>query len=138
MRIVSEVVRGRGRAGRVVLLATMVAWAAADVLRPSAAHAHHAWNEIDTARTLTLTGVVKSVKWENPHASLVLETVEGGARVDWTVMMSGLARMQQRGVDQAMVAVGKPLVVVASPARDEPHVVRANRIHGDDGDHVLY
>ena len=102
------------------------------------ARAHHAWNEVDTARTLTLTGVVQSLKWENPHASLVLQTVEDGAKVDWIVMMSGLARMQGHGIDEAMVAVGKPLIVVASPSRDEPHVVRANRIRSDGRDHVLY
>ncbi len=102
------------------------------------ASAHHAWTEIDTGRTMTLTGTVKSLKWENPHASLVLETVDAGKPVDWTVMMSGLARMQGRGVDASMVAVGHTLTIVASPARDDPHTVRANRIRADGTEHVLY
>lgn len=102
------------------------------------AQAHHAWNEVDTARVLTLTGIVKILKWENPHASLVLETVDGDTRVEWTVMMSGLARMEGRGVEQRTVAVGRTLTVAASPARGERHVVRANRISGDGHDYVLY
>ena len=77
------------------------------------AHADHAWIGIDTTRTLTLEGTVKSLKRENPHASLLPETVDGGARVAWTVQMSGLARMDARGV-------------------------RANRIRGDGEDHVLH
>ena len=104
----------------------------------SSATAHHAWTEIDTARTMTLEGTVKSLKWENPHASLVLETGDAGKRVDWTVLMSGLARMDARGLRNDDVAVGKVLTIVASPARDEAHVVRANRIRSDGKDHVLY
>ncbi len=102
------------------------------------ADAHHAWNEIDTTKTATLTGTVKSLKWENPHASLVLETVDGATRVEWTVLMSGLARMEGRGVHRDDVAVGRQLTIVVSPARDAPHVVRANTIRSDGADHVLY
>ncbi len=105
------------------------------------AQAHHAWTEIDTAKTLTLSGTVKSLQWENPHARLVLEIVDGGARVEWTVLMSGLARMERRGVTRSAVAVGKAIVVIASPARDAARVVRvvrANRIRCDGRDHVLY
>ena len=120
---------------RRVVIATALA---AAVAVPGHVAAHHAWNEIDTGRTLTLTGTVKSLKWENPHASLVLETVDHGTRVEWTVLMSGLARMSQRGVERGTVAVGRTLTIVASPARDEPHVVRANRIDGDGEEHVLY
>lgn len=102
------------------------------------ANAHHAWNEIDTTKSTTLTGTVKSLKWENPHATLVLETVDGSTRVEWTVLMSGPARMEGRGLHRDDVAVGRPLTIVASPARDEPHVVRANSIRSDGGEHVLY
>jgi hypothetical protein len=104
----------------------------------TAAFGHHAWNEIDTTKTFTLTGTVRSLQWENPHASLILEVADGGAKVDWTVMMSGLARMESHGVGRDDVAVGKVLTIVASPARDEPRVVRANHIQGGGKDHVLY
>ena len=102
------------------------------------AQAHHAWNEIDTTKTTTLTGTVKSLKWENPHASLVLETIDGSTRVEWTVLLSGLARMEGRGVRRDAVAVGREITIVASPARDEPHVVRADRIRSDGAESVLY
>ena len=117
----------------VPLLAAMMVAATVGV-----ADAHHAWNEVDTVRTVTLTGMVKSLKWENPHSSLVLETTDGGSTVDWTVLMSGIARMESHGVDAATVAIGKTLTIVASPARDEAHVVRANRIRSDGKEHVLY
>lgn len=119
-----------------------IALASAAMLFAIVAEAHHAWNEIDTTKTATLTGTVKSLKWENPHSSLVLKTVDGAAHVDWTVMMSGLARMEGRGVHRETVAVGRQLTIVVSPARAggeaEAHVVRANRIRSDGAEYVLY
>ena len=102
------------------------------------AEAHHAWNEIDTARSLSLTGVVRSLKWENPHASLVLETMDGPARVEWTVLMSGPSRMQSHGIVEGAIAVGRTITIVASPSREDAHTVRANRIRADGVEHVLY
>jgi hypothetical protein len=104
----------------------------------SAAFAHHAWNEIDTAKTFKLVGKVLSLKWENPHTSLVLETDDGGGPVRWTVWMSGIARNEGHGIKADTVAVGKTLTIVASPSREEPHAVRANRIESDGEDHELY
>lgn len=119
-------------------LSIALASAALYTIDVGVADAHHAWNEIDTTKTTTLTGVVKSLRWENPHASLVLDTVDGATRVEWTVMMSGLARMEARGVHGDAIAVDKRLTIIGSPARGEPHVVRANRIGSDGVEYVLY
>ena len=40
---------------------------------PFAARAHHGWSSFDQDRPLFLQGRVVSVKWQNPHAELVLE-----------------------------------------------------------------
>ena len=123
---------------RGLLSVALVSLVAVSVIVADVAQAHHAWNEIDTTKTATLTGTVKSLKWENPHASLVLETLDGQTKTDWTVMMSGIARMEGRGIRADTIAAGKELTIVCSPARDEPHVVRANRIRSDGVEHVLY
>ena len=47
----------------------MLALAAA----PAASWAHHGWSSFDQDRPLFLQGRVASVKWQNPHAELVLE-----------------------------------------------------------------
>lgn len=49
---------------------TLLAFAAA---APFAARAHHGWSSFDQTRPLFLQGRVASVKWQNPHAELVLE-----------------------------------------------------------------
>ena len=119
------------------LRAAIIACAAAFALFTPAL-AHHAWNEVDTAQSFSLIGKVKSLKWENPHASLVLDVTDGDRKGEWTVLMSGLARMEARGVEADTVAVGKTLLLVVSPSRGDARVVRANRITSDGKDHVLY
>jgi hypothetical protein len=39
----------------------------------SAALAHHGWSSFDETKPVYLEGVVKSVKWQNPHAEVMLE-----------------------------------------------------------------
>lgn len=40
---------------------------------PALARAHHGWSSFDQERPLYLEGKVLGVKWQNPHAELVLE-----------------------------------------------------------------
>jgi Family of unknown function (DUF6152) len=42
-----------------------------------AAHAHHGWSSFDQDRPIYLEGVVKSVKWQNPHVELNLDITPG-------------------------------------------------------------
>lgn len=44
----------------------------------TAALAHHGWSSFDETKPIYLEGVVKSVKWQNPHAEVMLE-VNGAA-----------------------------------------------------------
>lgn len=45
----------------------------AGLAAPFAARAHHGWSSFDQDRPLFLQGRVVSVKWQNPHAELVVE-----------------------------------------------------------------
>jgi hypothetical protein len=42
------------------------------VLWPSSALAHHGWSSFDESKPLYLAGRVKAVKWQNPHAEIVI------------------------------------------------------------------
>jgi hypothetical protein len=44
----------------------------------SRARAHHGWGSFDNTRPIYLSGEVKSVRWQNPHAEFVL-VVSGDA-----------------------------------------------------------
>lgn len=38
-----------------------------------AAHAHHGWSSFDQDRPIYLEGKVATVRWQNPHAELILD-----------------------------------------------------------------
>lgn len=38
--------------------------------------AHHGWSSFDESRPLYVAGVVRGVKWQNPHGELQIETPE--------------------------------------------------------------
>jgi hypothetical protein len=44
-----------------------------------AALAHHGWSSFDETQAIYLEGTVKTSKWQNPHAELVLEMSGTGA-----------------------------------------------------------
>lgn len=48
-------------------------FAVATALCASTVGAHHGWSSFDETRPIYLEGVVKSVKWQNPHAEVMLE-----------------------------------------------------------------
>jgi hypothetical protein len=41
------------------------------------ARAHHGWSSFDQDKPLYLAGTVKSVRWQNPHAEVVLTVAPG-------------------------------------------------------------
>jgi len=47
-------------------------------LAATATLAHHGWSSFDETKPIYLEGVIKEVKWQNPHAEVMLE-VNGAA-----------------------------------------------------------
>jgi len=56
---------------------TFLAAAALVASMAASVHAHHGWSSFDTEHPLYVEGTVKSVKWQNPHAELVLDVPAG-------------------------------------------------------------
>lgn len=103
--------------------------AAALVLAPLAAFAHHGWSDYDADQVLTLPGVVKVSHYGNPHAAITLES--GGKTYE--VVLAPVSRMESRGASKDAVAVGKSLTVVGYPSKSHPGEIRAERIVFKDG-----
>ena len=55
----------------------LLAFAAAGLLPPLAARAHHGWSGFDQDRPIYLEGKAESVVWKNPHAELMLRLTPG-------------------------------------------------------------
>lgn len=62
--------------------------------------AHHGWSSFDESRPIYLEGTVRSVRWQNPHAELVLEVT--GAAPPATLATAAVPR-QKANVDAAKI-----------------------------------
>jgi len=88
------------------------------------AWAHHGWSEYDASKRATLAGTIRDLHFSNPHATLVLEA--GGKM--WSVMLDSPARLQNRGVTAAMLAVGRSITIEGLPHKTRENEFRAERI----------
>jgi hypothetical protein len=76
--------------------------------------AHHGWSSFDQDKPLYLTGTVKSVRWQNPHAEIVLTVAPGLALPADLVQRTAPA--QQQRIDGA--ALLKKTVLPPNAAGD--------------------
>ncbi len=91
------------------------------------ASAHHGWSEYDSARELTLTGIIQSSGYANPHGFVRLQV--GGAKGKvWTVILAPPSRMERRGLSRNALKAGTTAKVVGYPHREDASEMRAERI----------
>ena len=98
--------------------------AAALALAAAAAHAHHGWSEYDSAKPLTVSGVIKESGYEHPHGHVSLAT-EGKT---WHVVLAPPSRMSARGLPAAELKPGTKAQVVGYANRSKAEEMRAERI----------
>jgi Family of unknown function (DUF6152) len=89
--------------------------------------AHHSGSMFDPARTVTLVGVVKEVRWTNPHVTLMVngkssengKTGENDEDADWLLEMSSPANLVRvSNWTRGSVKVGDHVKVQMAPLRD--------------------
>lgn len=94
---------------------------------PAAALAHHGWSAYDAEKVIKVTAPVTDVSWGNPH---------GAAKVryqgkTWDVVLAPVARMEARGLSQAMLAPGKAVTLEGYPRKDGVTEMRIERVTVD-------
>ncbi len=104
-----------------------VIFLAVATLLTGTAAAHHGWGSYDASKPVSVTGVILTSKYENPHATL---TVRGSDKV-WTVTLAPTFRMTNRGALAGMIAVGKTITAYGYPSTVEKDEMRAERITVD-------
>lgn len=109
---------------RVMAIAVLVIATAAITDSPQA-NAHHGWSEYNNKQTLNLTGTIRSIGYENPHAVIELETSD---KKVWRAVLAPPARMQRRGLPQSDLKVGQTVKLVGYPNRSDQREMRAERI----------
>lgn len=107
--------------------AAIVALALPAVALPTLAWAHHGWSSYDAEKVIKVTGPVTDVSWGNPHGAA---KVRYQGKV-WDVILAPVARMEARGLSQAMLAPGKAVTLEGYPRKDGVAEMRIERVTAD-------
>jgi hypothetical protein len=104
-----------------------VAVAVGVVLVVAPTFAHHSRAMFDMGKNITLRGVVKEYRWQNPHSYIVI-TIRAGAAdpstvATWTIEASDINVMTTRGWTPKTYKPGDPITVVAHPNRSSDNLV---------------
>jgi hypothetical protein len=62
------------------------------------AFAHHSFAMFDTAKPVTLTGVVTSFEWTNPHAYIEVDVPDAkGGQTHWSIELGSTSILMRAG-----------------------------------------
>lgn len=101
-----------------------MAIAAMLAVTPAIAWAHHGWSSYDASKTLTVKAALSDVSWGNPHGTAKVRH-QGKT---WDVILAPVARMEARGLTQAMVGPRQKVTIVGYPRSDGTAEMRIERV----------
>lgn len=100
----------------------------------TAASAHHSPAAFDITTRQTVTGVVKSAFFRNPHGEIVVSVRDNKGRVtDWKLETSAANLLRRRGWDFSQVRPGMTASFVGHPNKTVPNYVYIREIHLPNG-----
>jgi hypothetical protein len=83
------------------------------------ARTHHSHAMFDMTREVSVTGVVTSFSYRNPHVFLYLDVKgEDGKVTPWSVEMSNISNMERRGIYRSTFKTGDTITVKLNPLHD--------------------
>ncbi len=99
------------------------------------ATAHHSLATYDSDQSIHFSGVIETLRLENPHIALTLTVTKGDGTQGTVRFVEGapaslIARM---GLTSSDIGVGKPIKAIGSPRRDDPNVYYLKAIILPDG-----
>jgi|SRR5215470_5478907 hypothetical protein len=96
-------------------------WVTAGVLMAAApVLAHHSFSaEYDSAKRITLKGIVSKVDWMNPHVYFYIDVKDdSGAITNWALEMGPPNGLQKSGWTRNTIKVGDEVIVDGTLAKD--------------------
>jgi hypothetical protein len=120
------------------LAAARFVWACA-ALSAGAASAHHSIAAMyDTARQITLEGLVTEFQFVNPHPVLVIDAAKsGGAAERWRLELDNRSELVEIGVSAATFKAGDRIVATGSAGRNNMPILYAMTVERP-ADGLLY
>jgi hypothetical protein len=103
------------------------------------ASAHHAFSgEFDSAKPITLDGVVSRVNWENPHVFFYVDVTQpDGSVVNWGCETRGPNGLTKQGWTRDSLKPGDRVVVHGFLARNGSHTADGRDVTLADGRKIL-
>lgn len=112
-------------------------WAVMTALLPATMRisAHHAFAaEYDEKNLVTVTGVVTSFQWTNPHAWLYIDGKDAsGKAAPWGFEMGAPGGLVTRGWKKAELKKGDPVTVEGYRAKNNSNTANARTVTVPDG-----
>ena len=98
------------------------------------AQAHHSNSAFYVTKVITIKGVVKEVKWANPHIWVIMAVDDGkGNKVDWKVEGRPPGILMRAGWTPKSIQVGETITIDLSPAKDDTNSGLMARVTKEDG-----
>ena len=96
--------------------------------------AHHSNVAFEVTKVVTITGVVKTFQWRNPHTWVLLTVDDGkGGNVEWAVEGRAPGVLLRAGWTKNSLQPGEMITVDMSPAKDGSKTGLVARVTKADG-----
>lgn len=107
-------------------------------LTSTALLAHHSFaSEFDTAKPITVTGVVSKVEWTNPHTWFYVDGKdETGREATWSFEGAAPSLLVRRGLGKLTLRVGDMVTIEGYRAKDASDVASSTFAQLPDGKKV--
>lgn len=95
---------------------------------PSEAH-HSFAAEYDSAKPVTVTGVVTRIEWTNPHAYIYVDVTDKNGKVtNWGFEMGPPHMLQRAGWKKNTLQIGEQVIVDGWIARNKTQYANARKV----------
>ena len=96
--------------------------------------AHHSFAMFDMSKPVTITGVVTSFEWTNPHAYIEVDVPDGkGGQRHWSIELGSTSILMRAGWKFNTLKKGDKVTALVSPLRTGEPGSLLNRITLADG-----
>jgi hypothetical protein len=103
-------------------------------LLPNSATAHHSYSEYDDTKSVEVEGKLVEVAWQNPHARILVESVDAaGTRMTWDVESAGLNNFRRMNVPLEIFEVGDTVKIAGWPSKRSNARMYGTNLLADDG-----
>jgi Family of unknown function (DUF6152) len=119
--------RAQGGLLRVALVAALVSSGGGP------ADAHHSFAMFDTAKPITISGVVTAFEWTNPHVYIELDVADGAKVTHWAIELGSPSILMRGGWKFNTIKKGDTITALVSPLRNGEPGSLLNRVTLADG-----